>query len=81
MISNIWKLQSKSGKMLKFMDNLVICISFKIPDKFVKIPEPSTRFRMVSVLSNEPDTSVDGHVSVLILSLCSLYIMRNILKV
>ena len=27
------KLQSKSGKMLKFMDNLEICIPSKIPDK------------------------------------------------
>ena len=38
MISNIWKLQRKNGKLLKFMGNLAICISWdscdsKIPDK------------------------------------------------
>ena len=37
-ISNVWNLQSKNGKMLKFTDNLAICISWdscdsKIPDK------------------------------------------------
>ena len=37
----ISKLQNKSGKMLKFMDNLEICIPSKIPGfltRFVKIP-------------------------------------------
>ena len=44
MISNIWKLQRKNGKMLKFTDNLAICISeiSVIPRflrRFVKIPK------------------------------------------
>ena len=44
MISNIQKLQSKNGKMLKFMDNLAICF-LEIPviprflTRFVKIPK------------------------------------------